>query len=669
MYSYDALVELASLPLSVDNFTSTKKPVQFFLLTHAHSDHLKGLDSCGFSGHTIYCSKITKELIKQIPKYNRNLTSLKTLEENERHQIRYHHGFANITLIPARHCPGAVMFLIEGDDDQAVLVTGDIRAEPDWVDSLAKNDILFDYMTSSKRLNNIYLDTTYGYRGEPFIEMKSNSFGLQSLLELIKLYPQDEDEISFHFADLTIGYEEVWIQMVKNGHSMHVPPELNKRLKMLSNFTDYCYYKRIHKIASANPCSKFHCCGAKPENCSASLSKFTVRVKHCIDTDIKNLMALKLPLSFDQYENEASFVEELSNGSKVYTIDNIQYLLPRNSNSLLRNELKFFFSRHSSYEECRHFVSMFNVQQVYPLTESAITWEQGFQMKRQFGDLCTSQHFIYDDIFSKIYGPAPEGLDQPYVINKWNGNVFLRSWNAENHTKTTITSGEFHFLGQQTVRNQVFREVFDDDEKQVMNEQKTLVHRNMILSGINQYKVQGMIKTNGIKYLRKYWDQKENDYDHAQDTFDDTQDNDSMALAAYRENQLRAKTISILPDKSESVNESETALSKNYSQLQSSKNELKSSFIPIPQSPTIALDQVESANMTPLARQRERLLSSPISPMKQQKRTKINLLNVHNIANNVMKDENFGFFQYKLKCCNESSKVVDRLVMDQRQNL
>lgn len=66
------------------------------------------------------------------------------------------------------------MFLLEHYGDascrdssflRAVLYTGDIRAEPQWVDTLARLDLLKPYILTSgrqpqRRLEKIYLDTS-----------------------------------------------------------------------------------------------------------------------------------------------------------------------------------------------------------------------------------------------------------------------------------------------------------------------------------------------------------------------------------------------------------------------------------------------------------------------------------------------------------------------------
>lgn len=86
-----------------------------------------------------------------------------------------------VTCIDANHCVGAVMFLIEGDG-KAILYTGDIRAEVWWVNSLVQNPVLLPYTLGPRRLDCIYLDTTFATKNQPYREFPSKAAGIQELL-------------------------------------------------------------------------------------------------------------------------------------------------------------------------------------------------------------------------------------------------------------------------------------------------------------------------------------------------------------------------------------------------------------------------------------------------------------------------------------------------------
>lgn len=86
-----------------------------------------------------------------------------------------------VTCIDANHCVGAAMFLIEGDG-KAILYTGDIRAEVWWVNSLVQNPVLLPYTLGPRRLDCIYLDTTFATKNQPYREFPSKAAGIQELL-------------------------------------------------------------------------------------------------------------------------------------------------------------------------------------------------------------------------------------------------------------------------------------------------------------------------------------------------------------------------------------------------------------------------------------------------------------------------------------------------------
>ena len=103
-----------------------------------------------------------------------------------------------VTLLDANHCVGAVMFLIEGAG-KAILYTGDIRSEPWWVNSIARNPCMVEYSFGLKQLDCLYLDTSNleDYR------LQTKAEGLRELLEKVAEYPKNT---IFHFQAWTYGY-------------------------------------------------------------------------------------------------------------------------------------------------------------------------------------------------------------------------------------------------------------------------------------------------------------------------------------------------------------------------------------------------------------------------------------------------------------------------------
>lgn len=112
-----------------------------------------------------------------------------------------------VTLFDANHCAGSSMFLIEGDG-KAILYTGDIRSEDWWVNSLVQNPVLLPYSLGGKRLDMIYLDTTFASKRDPYREFPSKAEGLRELIEKVSRYPGDT---TFYIESWTFGYENVWI--------------------------------------------------------------------------------------------------------------------------------------------------------------------------------------------------------------------------------------------------------------------------------------------------------------------------------------------------------------------------------------------------------------------------------------------------------------------------
>ncbi|KAK5057518.1 hypothetical protein LTR84_011518 [Exophiala bonariae] len=198
----------------------------------------------------VYCSATTRQLLLQMEKYPHRINHAKGILEHRK--LTYRHlksilrplplqarteielgpkSRMQVTLFDANHCPGAVMFLFEGDG-KAVVYTGDIRAEPWWVNSIVQNPIFLPYMTGLKSLDCLYLDTTFATHDEPYKTFPTKAEGLMELIQKVKQCPTDT---LFYFRSWTLGYENVWITLSDNLNSrVHVD---KYQLKLLGSGT------------------------------------------------------------------------------------------------------------------------------------------------------------------------------------------------------------------------------------------------------------------------------------------------------------------------------------------------------------------------------------------------------------------------------------------------
>lgn len=142
---------------------------QAYFLSHFHSDHYVGLTSSWAHG-PIYCSRITGNLVRQQlrvdPRFVVDLEFERTVD------VPGTSG-AQVTMIPANHCPGSSLFLFEktvGDGRRPkvlrVLHCGDFRACPAHVrHPLLRPDLRDNSPTArvvgQQKIDVCYLDTTY----------------------------------------------------------------------------------------------------------------------------------------------------------------------------------------------------------------------------------------------------------------------------------------------------------------------------------------------------------------------------------------------------------------------------------------------------------------------------------------------------------------------------
>jgi DNA cross-link repair 1C protein len=220
--------------IRIDHFrlsVETSRPPLAYFLSHVHSDHLEGLESC--KSPFIYCSPATKEIILRLEKYPHRMNFAKGILEARKQTYKHLRKLLKtipletptvidlapsrsirVTLFDANHCVGAVMFLIEGDG-KSVLYTGDIRSELWWVNNLARHPLMLAYTFSGgkaslKQLDCIYLDTTFANKEDPYRHFPSKAEGILELLQKVSKYPKGT---VFYIDTWTFGYEDVWMAL------------------------------------------------------------------------------------------------------------------------------------------------------------------------------------------------------------------------------------------------------------------------------------------------------------------------------------------------------------------------------------------------------------------------------------------------------------------------
>ncbi|KAI9660024.1 MAG: hypothetical protein M1821_001376 [Bathelium mastoideum] len=213
----------------------TEPPLACFL-SHVHSDHLQGLES--FKAPFVYCSHATRQFLLKIEKKSQRMNFTHGILESRDRAYKHLHNVLRplpletptiieltpdqrirVTLFDANHCPGAVMFLIEGDG-KSILYTGDIRAEAWWVEAISRHASMIPYTNQLATLDRIYLDTTFAAKEQRFARFPSKRDGIVELLAKVKNYPEDT---IFHFDPWTFGYEDVWIALsAALGTKIHV---------------------------------------------------------------------------------------------------------------------------------------------------------------------------------------------------------------------------------------------------------------------------------------------------------------------------------------------------------------------------------------------------------------------------------------------------------------
>ncbi|KAF5594548.1 hypothetical protein FPCIR_4871 [Fusarium pseudocircinatum] len=291
MSTFDGIVsEFPDIRIDFFRRNAGAQPPLACFLSHVHSDHLAGIES--LRSPFVYCSAATKEILLRLERYPCRINYAKGVLEARQQTFKhlrkvlkplpletptvielYPGREIQVTLFDANHCPGAVMFLVEGDN-KAILYTGDIRSEPWFVHTLSRNPNLIEYTSGIKTIDKIYLDTSFT-ENVPF---QTKAEGIAELLRKVSQYPSDT---IFHLQAWTYGYEDVWLALSKALKSKIHVDDYKLRIygSLKSKTPDSRFDTDIH-LTPESPALTGHMCGNTPHP-GCLTSEENVRLHSC----------------------------------------------------------------------------------------------------------------------------------------------------------------------------------------------------------------------------------------------------------------------------------------------------------------------------------------------------------------------------------------------------
>lgn len=240
--------------ISIDRFDGKNLASTLYILSHFHSDHTVGLASKLFKERIlsnpdlkVYCSEVTRSLVLIEDSYAFLKDALVPLADNVPSELHVTSGKDNgatsndsmrepitLTLLPAGHCPGSVMCLIEGSSGR-VLYTGDYRISADRFKLLKS---IFDMDGNPKALDSLYVDTTFFHPGNTFIP--SRSYSLLCATEVIGHWiDQGQSKIANLKFKASLGCEHLLSAISKHFNmKIHVSDYKFKQCSNIGNLSD-----------------------------------------------------------------------------------------------------------------------------------------------------------------------------------------------------------------------------------------------------------------------------------------------------------------------------------------------------------------------------------------------------------------------------------------------
>uniref|UniRef100_A0A6P7F9D0 Protein artemis n=1 Tax=Diabrotica virgifera virgifera TaxID=50390 RepID=A0A6P7F9D0_DIAVI len=305
--------------ISIDRFIGENLFSEAFFLSHCHTDHMEGIWSDEFNqqlednNKILYASQISCKILEQMDhcfKYH-----CKALDLMVPTTIYLKDSHFSVTLIPAGHCPGSVMFLFESD--KRILYTGDYRIRKS---DISKFNCFFDNEGKIKVIDKIYLDTTFFHK--KYLNFPKREESLREICEIIEEWITKGKDFHIYLdTSAKYGYEYLFKEIfMKIGMPIHINYDANKLYSLVPELD--CAVTSNSGITQLHS----HCFGWR---------------RRCTFSDDSNVKTIKVSaLRWDQ--------EDLAQGLSEYK-SGIHYVC---------------YSTHASYEEGVEFIRFFKPKEI-----------------------------------------------------------------------------------------------------------------------------------------------------------------------------------------------------------------------------------------------------------------------------------------------------------------
>lgn len=326
--------------VSLDRFDGKNLQSTVYFLSHLHEDHAVGLAENIFYRRLksskdvfLYCSEVTHVLLAASTKYQHLTPFIKSLAINTPTTLEIpdplyaENEKVTVTLLPAFHCPGSVMFLLEGSEG-TVLYTGDFRWEHFNVEQMHH----LRSGESVKKIKSLYVDTTFCTPENLYIPSRQQCIDAvcQLVQEWTSLSPQHT--VNVHLR-AQYGHEPL-LNAIATRLNMKV--HVNERKMSV--------YDRIHEFngnfTADGTSTQLHACN---KQCTVEADGVKMLCREFHDPE-KRLVIMPTTMYFTQFQH--------------LTLDKI-------IKKINSNFYRACYSFHSSYTEVKDLVSYLKPERVY----------------------------------------------------------------------------------------------------------------------------------------------------------------------------------------------------------------------------------------------------------------------------------------------------------------